>query len=111
MEGPHVIEAAVCNFAAPWTASLNELTDLTLAEGANKFAQRPADVPESYSYDADYLNENGSLGAWLPPELSAKRQAIEVVEDIVEEKEPAVPSVGAEEPAGAIAPVAEEAVR
>ena len=76
----------VCGLAAPWTTHVEELTNLTIESESIKLTTRPEAVPETYSYDADYMNDNATLGAWIPPEPSAKRQAIEAPE---EEKKPA----------------------
>lgn len=79
----------------PWTEHLDELTKLTLAHASKRLAVRPVGVPESFLYDANHLNENGSLGAWIPPEPSAKRQAIEAMkstasaEPVAEVEQPA----------------------
>ncbi|KAL3931238.1 MAG: hypothetical protein SGPRY_001208, partial [Prymnesium sp.] len=58
-----------------WVDRLSELVDLTL----EPVLVKPEGVPDSYTHDPFFINETGTLGAWVPPDSTdppAKRQAV-----------------------------------
>jgi len=61
----------------PWGAQLGYLVEMTLESGWNALVSKPEHVPAEYAYDPEHVNENGTVGAWIPPERPAKRQATE----------------------------------